>query len=114
MSRKQRDSSVIVERLRTAREAAGLSQSQVAKLLEMHRPTITELEAGRRRIVAEELVRLADLYGVSLDWLTGKLPEKATLADERVAFAARDLKKLSSSDLDRVLSFIASVQGSRK
>ena len=50
------------KRLRAAREAAGLSQGQVAKLMDMHRPSISEMEAGKRRITAEELARLADLY----------------------------------------------------
>ena len=38
----------IASRLRSAREMAGLSQGQVAKMLGMHRPTISEIEAGRR------------------------------------------------------------------
>nr|MDQ3081556.1 helix-turn-helix transcriptional regulator [Gemmatimonadota bacterium] len=52
----------IPARLRAAREAAGLSQGQVAKLMKMHRPTISEMEAGNRRISAEELAKLANLY----------------------------------------------------
>lgn len=114
MSTKHPDPAIMVERLRTAREQAGLSQGQVAKILDMHRPTITEIEAGRRRVSADELVRFADLYRVSLDWLTGKLPQCAELSDTRIAMVARDLDKLSAADLDRVLSFIASVQGTKK
>ena len=36
----------VAERLRLAREQAGLSQGQVARLLGKHRPTISEIEAG--------------------------------------------------------------------
>ena len=36
----------IAARLRAAREAAGLSQGQVAKLLKLHRPTVSEIEAA--------------------------------------------------------------------
>lgn len=104
---------VIIERLKSAREHAGLSQGQVARLLEMHRPTISEIEAGRRRVSADELVRFADLYGVSLDWLTGKVPEIIDVADDRVAIAARELGKLKPEDLERVLGFIAAVQKPR-
>jgi transcriptional regulator with XRE-family HTH domain len=114
MSSKPPEPNVIVERLRVAREQAGLSQGQVAKLLEMHRPTITEIEAGRRRVTADDLVRFADLFGVSLDWLTGKLPERISIADGRVAVAARNLHKLLPKDLERVLGFIAAVRGSKK
>lgn len=114
MSSNQSDPAPIVERLRAAREHAGLSQGQVAKLLNMHRPTISEIEAGRRKLTADELVRFADLYGVSLDWLTGKASEKVDLTDSRLALVARDLDKLKQQDLERVLNFIASLQGTRK
>ena len=114
MSSSQSDPVPIVERLRTARENAGLSQGQVAKLLNMHRPTVSEIEAGRRKLTADELVRFADLYGVSLDWLTGKAAETLDPKDARLAMVARDLDKLKQQDLERVLNFIASLQGIRK
>ena len=47
----------IATRLREARKVAGLSQGQVAKLLAMHRPTISEIEAGNRRVSAEEVTK---------------------------------------------------------
>src|SRR3546814_5452454 len=70
-------------RLRAAREAAGLSQGQVAKLMNMHRPTISEMEAGNRRITADELSRLADLYDTKLTWLLGDAPERAGTDDPK-------------------------------
>ena len=48
-------------RLRIAREHAGLSQGQVAKLMDYHRPTISEIEAGRRKVSAQELTRFSKL-----------------------------------------------------
>src|SRR5712692_6304557 len=66
---KEIDYMSLAERLREARTAAGLSQGQVAKKLGMHRPTVTEIEASRRKVSAEELRQFADLYGVSKDWL---------------------------------------------
>ena len=103
----------IVDRLKSAREQAGLSQGQVAKLLDMHRPTVSEIEAGRRRVTADELVRFSDIYGVSLDWLTGKVDESADMTDAQVSIVARDLSRLAKEDRDRVLSFIAAVRDSR-
>ena len=63
--------SSIASRLRLARENAGLSQGQAAKLLSMHRPTISEIEAGRRRVSVEELTLFARIYDVSIPWLSG-------------------------------------------
>lgn len=104
---------LIRERLRIARERAGLSQAQTAKLMDMHRPTITEIEAGRRRVAAEELTRFADLYGVSVAWLAGTRDNEPDLSDPRLALVARELQRLKSEDLERVMRFIASVQGAQ-
>jgi transcriptional regulator with XRE-family HTH domain len=101
---------LIAERFRLARERAGLSQGQAAKLMDIHRPTISEIEAGRRRVVAEELARFAELFGVNVAWLVGTRGDDPDLTDPRLALVARELKKLKSSDIDLVMQFIAAVQ----
>jgi Zn-dependent peptidase ImmA (M78 family)/transcriptional regulator with XRE-family HTH domain len=57
------------DRLREAREAAGLTQQQAADWLGLRRPGIVEIESGKRAVKSEELARLATLYGRSLRWL---------------------------------------------
>lgn len=97
-------------RLRRAREMAGLSQGQVAKELDLHRPSVSEIEAGRRRVTAEELTDLADLYKVDALWLLGK----SRPSDEhqaRVELAARELTKLRAEDLDQVLEVLFALRG---
>lgn len=76
-------------RLRLAREQAGLSQGQVAKLLGVHRPTISEIEAGRRRVQAQELARFADLYRVSLAWLLTQGNNGDDAHEAKIRLAAR-------------------------
>ena len=99
----------IAERLRLAREQAGLSQGQVARLLGKHRPTISEIEAGRRRVSAEEVGVFADIYAVSATWLLGREDDSTELHD-RVQLAARELAKLRPDDLDRVLSLLGTMR----
>ncbi len=101
---------LIADRLRTARERAGLTQGQTAKLMNMHRPTISEIEAGRRRVAADELARFAELYGVSVAWLAGSREDEPDLTDPQLAVVARELGKLKPEDFDRVMKFIAAVQ----
>lgn len=103
---------LIAQRMKLAREQAGLSQGQAAKLLDLHRPTISEIEAGNRRVAADELARFAELYGVSVTWLTGARDE-ADLSDPQLAVVARELKKLKPDDIERVMAFITAVQGGR-
>jgi len=59
----------LVARLITARKKAGLSQTVVAERLDISRPSLSEIESGRRKVAAEELIILSKLYNVSLDWL---------------------------------------------
>jgi transcriptional regulator with XRE-family HTH domain len=96
----------LAARLRTAREMAGLSQGQVAKMLGLHRPSISEMEAGRRKVSAEEVARLAEVYRVDIDWLTGSTTGAASGRDDRVQLAAREFSKLLPKDLDRVMDLL--------
>jgi transcriptional regulator with XRE-family HTH domain len=97
----------IATRLRAAREQAGLSQGQAAKLMQMQRPTISEIEAGRRKVAAEELSIFAQHYGVSISWLANEAPE---VADPTVELAARELAKLKTEDFDNVLKLFRTLR----
>jgi transcriptional regulator with XRE-family HTH domain len=105
------DRSHIAERLRLAREAAGLTQGQVAAKLGLHRPAVSEIEAGRRRVSAEELIAMADLYGVEVGWLSGR-DRKTDGKPDKIMLAARQLSKLKDRDLDRLMDLIRMLRGS--
>lgn len=102
----------IAARLRMAREAAGLSQGQVAKRLDLHRPSISEIEAGRRRVSAEELSALADMYGIDANWIVHGSSQ--TRGSDKILLAARQLSKLKDRDLDRLMELIQMLRGSGK
>lgn len=97
----------IAARLREARRLSGLSQGQVAKHMDMHRPTVSEIEAGNRRVSAEELSRFAELYDVSVAYLTGEAPDSISLNDPRLQLAARELQKLPAESLEKLLQALA-------
>lgn len=103
---------LMASRLREARKMAGLSQGQVAKMLELHRPTISEIEAGNRRVSADELSKFAELYDVTVSWLLAETAEQLTTDDPRLQLAARELSKLKPDDLDRLLRLLASMRNS--
>ena len=99
----------IASRLRLAREMAGLTQGQVAKIRGWHRPTVSEIEAGRRRVAADELSNLAELYGVSVSWIVEEDQEHSS-SSARATLAARELGKLRDEDLDRLLELIRALR----
>ncbi|MBU9223474.1 helix-turn-helix domain-containing protein [Burkholderia multivorans] len=71
----------------------------------MHRPTISEIEAGRRKVVADEIDLFAGLYDVSVEWIVnGSVKDEA--ADARMLMAARELSKMTDQDLDRLMNML--------
>lgn len=101
----------IAKRLRSAREMAGLSQGQAAKKLGMHRPTISEIEAGRRNVKSDELVEFARLYGTEVTWITEGKVEKGKI-DESIMAAARELSAMRDEDIETLINTIKMIKSS--
>ena len=101
---------LIAQRIREARTLAGLSQGQVARMMSMHRPTVSEIEAGNRRVSGEEITRLADIFDVSAAYLLGEAPDKLAMDDPKLQLAARELAKLPPDALDGLLRALAAVR----
>lgn len=98
-------------RIKLARENAGLNQTQAASLMQMRRPSIAEIESGRRRVSADELKAFAKYYKVPLTWLACSNSEDTNEEKERIELAARELSKLRHEDLDRVMELLAIFRG---
>lgn len=58
----------IGQKLKTLRKGRKLTQQQAADRLELTRATISNYEVGRRQPHISELKRIADFYGVGLDY----------------------------------------------
>lgn len=57
-----------VERLKKARQEAGLTQVQVAKKLKRPQSHISNVESGQQRVDVVELQRFAKIYNKSIDY----------------------------------------------
>ncbi len=110
MAKAEERKAIIAARLREARRMAGLSQAQVAKMLGLHRPSVTESEAGNRKVSADEIAQFARLYDVSAAWLLGEDAEQLDIQNDKVQLAARELQKLDPKDLDRLLVILSSMR----
>jgi transcriptional regulator with XRE-family HTH domain len=93
----------IANRLKEARILAGLSQEQAAGKMGLQRPAISEIEAGKRKVSAEEIIQFANLYKVGTSWLLLKEGENESHMTEQLKFAARELGKLSKEDIEKLL-----------
>lgn len=101
----------IGSRLRWAREQAGLSQGQVAERLGVHRPTISQLEAGKRHVRADEIASMSALYDVREEWIVRGADGADVRDDPRFTIAARELSKLRPEDLDSILRLLSALKG---
>src|SRR4051812_33771525 len=85
----------IASRLKEARTLSGLSQEHAANKLGLSRPAISEIESGKRKVSAEEIIQFAALYKVDTSWLLLQDDVLESDMSEQLKFAARELGKMS-------------------
>jgi len=66
-------------RLRDLREDRDLTQDELVQILDMHKTTYTNYEQGKREIPFALVIRLAEFYNVSLDYIAGLTNEPVPL-----------------------------------
>lgn len=69
------------EKLLTLRKAKKVSQSEVANFINLTVAAYQNYENGRREAGYETIVKLADFYGVTTDYLLGREPLPDPFAD---------------------------------
>jgi transcriptional regulator with XRE-family HTH domain len=63
-------------RIRSLREDRDLSQKQIAQLLGMSQTGYSKYETGENDIPTAVLIKLADFYGTTTDYLLGRTDTK--------------------------------------
>lgn len=63
---------IFLKRLKRLRQNEGLKQQELAEILGIKRNTYSDWENGKTEPRFDKLVKLADFFDVSLDWLFGK------------------------------------------
>lgn len=111
---------IIAERLTLLREKKGVNQQDVADMLHVKRTTVANYEAGKRSPDYDTLVKLADYYGVSCDYIIrgvrsefSEINSTLGLNDEAVDFLSYMVsfwrtQSTSSKALNIMNSFISS------
>ena len=84
-------------RLTEARNALDISQSEAARRIGITQSTYSGYETGTRRIKLNMIKRIAEAYGVTVDWLIG--------TEELIKAAPRPDLTLSDLEYDLVVKF---------
>lgn len=92
----------IGKKLRKLREYMGLTQEQVAEILNLGRDAIIRIEKGTRKINLEELMKFSKLYKISIDSIINSGDNKF----ESITALARGFEKLTENDRKEILDLI--------
>ena len=74
---------MFAERLRELRKDKNLTQKELAKLLPLSKNSICEYEKGRSEPNIETLIKLADIFDCSIDYLVGRSDELGVVKSVR-------------------------------
>ena len=64
------------QRIQDLRTHADLSQKQLSEILHISQRSYSHYETGSRNIPVEMLIRLANYYDISVDYLVGRTDKK--------------------------------------
>ena len=93
--------SVLSERIKKARTELHLSQDYVAQFLNISRTAVVEIESNRRKVSAEELGKLSELFQIPADeLLSGRETKMPT------QMFARRFETLDEADQQEILNLI--------
>ena len=105
--------------IRKLREASGMSQEELAGLVGVSRPSMVNIESGKRKISAQELIQFADIFGLTLDQLvnTSLRPEigveESTAADSPKESMRISIPRENYDKFREVLLYILAKIGAR-
>lgn len=92
----------IGEKLKAAREYLGLTQEQVASVLEMTRNMIVNIENNNRTVKSEELYKFSKLYGITMEEFVSDDKE----INMNIPVFARGFESLSEKDQQEIINLI--------
>lgn len=67
------------QRIQDLRIDSDLSQKQIGEILHISQRSYSHYETGSRNIPIEMLIRLADYYDTTIDYLVGRTDKKAPI-----------------------------------
>lgn len=105
------------ERLQECRLKKGVSQTTVAQHLNITRQAYNHYETGQRQPTQEVLIKLADYFDVSVDYLLGRadVPNPAESPLDGVEFAFYgEIKDLTDEEREDLADFVKYLKSKRK
>lgn len=103
---------LIGSRLREARKNAGMFQADAAEKMGMSRPTLSAIESGKRTVTAEEIIRFAELYHVTSEYLLYGT-EESNPQMLRILSYSKMFEELTPGEQKKILSMMKNMKDRR-
>ena len=98
-----------MNRLKYLRTARGENLEKVAEYLNVSIQTISNYENEKRDMTPDTIIKLAEYFGVSTDYLLGKSdirnPEKADLDKLQIGLSTKDYTNISDTQIKQIEDF---------
>ena len=107
----------IGKNIRRLREERGITQQQLADLVNMHRSNYSKIEKGERELSISALVKVAKHFSITLDELVnmkGKIPQEEKLEDKTTLEQVKMINELEPQDKEMVFRLIDSIITKKK
>lgn len=104
-------------RVRELRESKGIQQKELAVDLGVSQPTVSDWESGRKVPSAKSMAKLADYFGVSVDYLLGRENEKEPTPESESGLSKTAQKimecvgQMSEREQETFLAWLQASQG---
>ena len=103
---------IIAKRLSELRKKKGVKQDEIAELLNVKRATVANYETGKRAPDYETIIKLADYYGVSCDYILRGVKSKfanihsTTGLSGRAIEILKDMNEIEEVDYLNLINYL--------
>ena len=105
--------------IRDLRAKKNISQSKLAKILNVHQTAVSQWEKNRTFPDTETLKKIADYFGVSVDYLVGHTSTRIDFSlenksnDSFTYEISKESEDLTDEEKDRILAFVRFTKSQR-
>ncbi|GCC52391.1 XRE family transcriptional regulator [Chryseotalea sanaruensis] len=95
--------------IKQIREEKGLTQQQLAELINMHRSNYSKVESGERDLSIDAIHKVAKYFGMTIDQLVnfdGTMPEEVTVEDKSIMEQVKLIQELEPEEKSMVFKMI--------
>lgn len=109
------------QKIKAMRLERGMTQTEMVNLfhqrfgIKLSVPGLSQYEADKRTPDRDVVVKLAEFYAVSLDWLYGTdgVQEVENDVDPKIMAVFRDMKKLNDEEKDQLFKMVKVLFGEK-